>query len=428
VTSTRSEANTTRLALIGVVLTLAAIVGRELLPQKTVSLTGNSGYWYYLSTSQAPGMADRVQWVDEKHLHYRCHYEASDTSTYNPCALTFMLNEHGKDTKGMDLSDFDSIALDLSYKGTSDFLRLGVRNFDPRFSNVKDANSSRMQSINLRARDITAPVTIGLSELTVPEWWISAFNLPRQYNVARLDNAVALSIDIPSDLRGTTQDIEIRSVTLKGEWIEREKLYLAILSLWIVSVLVFIGRRLTHLRTAHDQLTRLVRVDTLTGVLNRRGGEESLNEFVADKRPFMLFVVDLDHFKQVNDTHGHEAGDAVLRHTAGVIQNSVRAGDIVARWGGEEFLVACPDCPVEQGARIAQKVREKLEASVVGKGRGIAVTASIGVAVSEPGKAFGEAFGRADAAMYRAKLAGRNRVVLDDFPTVPPREPAEADS
>jgi diguanylate cyclase (GGDEF)-like protein len=408
----RSDATTTRAILIGVVLTLAAIAGRELLPRRTVELTGTNQRW--LSAAADPALADRVQWIDEKHLRFRCHYRATDTVAYQPCSLSFVLNAPGDGTRGVDLSRFQSVHLDLTYKGPAPFLRLAARNFDPRFSTEKDANSARIQSTNLRARDIAAPVTIELSDLTVPDWWIAAFNLPRAYNVARLDNVVSLTIDVPDQLKDTEQEFEVRHVTLQGEWVGRDTLYLAILSIWIVAALVYVGRRLVHLRSAHDQLNRLVRIDPLTGALNRRGGEEALATLVEQQRPFVLLVVDLDHFKRVNDTHGHAVGDDVLRHTATVISNSVRTGDLIARWGGEEFLVACLDCPVEQGARIAQKMCDRLAESWIGRHGTIAVTASIGVAAAVPGVSYGEAFDRADAAMYRAKASGRNRVVLDD--------------
>jgi diguanylate cyclase (GGDEF)-like protein len=419
----QSEARTTRGILIGVVLTLGIIAGREALPLRTVDLTARH---HYLSTLADPALADRVQWVDEQHLRFRCNYRAEDRFAYQPCSLSFVLTEPGRDAKGLDLSRFHSITLDLSYRGSSDFVRLGVRNFDPRFSRLQDANSARMQSVELRARDVSVPLTIGLSELTVPEWWIANYNLPREFNIGRLDNAVSVMVDLPADLKGKVQELQVRRIAVQGDWIGRDMLYLAVLGAWVAAALTFVVRHMVHLRAAHDRLHRLVRIDPLTGLLNRRGGEEQLDELAAEKRPFVLLVIDLDHFKRINDTHGHAAGDEVLRRTAMVISHCVRGGDVVARWGGEEMIVACVDCPPDQGVRIAQKVRRKLETSSFGRLRRIAVTASIGVAAATPGEAFSTVFARADAALYRAKAGGRNRVVLDDGSAEDPPQAAQA--
>ena len=120
--------------------------------------------------------------------------------------------------------------------------------------------------------------------------------------------------------------------------------------------------------------------------------------------------MDLDFFKKVNDRYGHEAGDTVLIHLAKTVKNQVRATDYVIRWGGEEFLVLMPGCPVEQAVRIAEKIRETIQDSDSGVCN---ITVSIGVAEYAGGD-YHQLIKDADGAMYKAKSNGRNRVVKAD--------------
>lgn len=96
--------------------------------------------------------------------------------------------------QGVDLRRFDALDLDLVHRGKAQHVRVAIRNFDPRFSTEKDANSAHFHPINLRTRDLAGPIALRLSELTVPEWWISQYDLPRDYNLPGLDNAISLTI------------------------------------------------------------------------------------------------------------------------------------------------------------------------------------------------------------------------------------------
>jgi diguanylate cyclase len=125
-------------------------------------------------------------------------------------------------------------------------------------------------------------------------------------------------------------------------------------------------------------------------------------------------LLDLDHFKRVNDTWGHPAGDAVLRHVATLANTTVRSTDLVGRLGGEEFIVLLPNTSIDLGRRIAEKIRQRLEASVVTwEGQRIPVTASFGLSSTTPEdkRDFNHLYTEADKALYLAKQRGRNRVV-----------------
>jgi len=122
-------------------------------------------------------------------------------------------------------------------------------------------------------------------------------------------------------------------------------------------------------------------------------------------------MCDLDHFKQVNDAYGHQAGDLVLQAVAETARECIRETDLVCRWGGEEFLFLLPDCGGEKALELAEKIRLAVENRPVTYGRDeIRVTVSLGVAELRPGERQGDLVKRSDVALYAAKAAGRNRV------------------
>ncbi|MEP1125579.1 MAG: GGDEF domain-containing protein [Ilumatobacter sp.] len=151
-------------------------------------------------------------------------------------------------------------------------------------------------------------------------------------------------------------------------------------------------------------------VDPLTGLVNRRPAIERMTEeltAVADLSvPSSVVMLDIDHFKRVNDTLGHEAGDDALRHASGAMSALVRGRDTLCRWGGEEFLVLLPGATSETAAQVAERMRAEIER--------LGVTASFGVAQAVERDTVTEWVHRADDAMYRAKRNGRNQVVVND--------------
>jgi diguanylate cyclase (GGDEF)-like protein len=166
----------------------------------------------------------------------------------------------------------------------------------------------------------------------------------------------------------------------------------------------------------HRIVERQALVDGLTGIANRRQCEETLEDELARVERFggslAVVVADLDWFKDVNDRHGHPAGDAVLREFAVLLEETVRDVDLAGRWGGEEFVLVLPGTDLAGGAQLAERIRVALAGRTVlaVDGSPIPVTASFGVAAIPPAKTASELFAAADAAMYQAKRAGKNRV------------------
>lgn len=165
-----------------------------------------------------------------------------------------------------------------------------------------------------------------------------------------------------------------------------------------------------------QQLKSLASTDQLTGLLNRHAVHTSLEQLVAryarHGHPFSLILGDLDKFKRVNDSYGHNVGDDVLIETANRLQDHVRAGDIVCRWGGEELLVVLPDTELDSALAVAEKLRCAVgDAPMAAGGHNIEQTISFGVTSYHNGEHIDTTIMRADGALYLAKQGGRNRVV-----------------
>ena len=181
-----------------------------------------------------------------------------------------------------------------------------------------------------------------------------------------------------------------------------------------------LARRLEHdradLQRRHDDLEHSASHDALTGLFNRAALGRLLDDPDGARlhgAPFVLVLLDIDHFKQVNDRYGHLLGDRALRAVADAINASIREGDFAVRYGGEEFLIVLPDTRLDAGFDVAERIRLRVMAATLP----FPLTASIGLASGQPGQDQPEAvFDRADQALYRAKTAGRNRIVADDTP------------
>jgi len=177
-----------------------------------------------------------------------------------------------------------------------------------------------------------------------------------------------------------------------------------------------LGRAYNHLRS---DLATMVTTDATTGCLNRRGFEQVLDRAIATATrvhgDVALLAIDVDHFKDINDSIGHLAGDTILRDVAAVLTQSSRAGDVVARVGGDEFVILLPDTDSEMAGVVAERVLATIRAHAFNTARGRrAVTVSIGIAVESVTEiGAGTALrARADEALYVAKRLGRNRVVM----------------
>lgn len=193
-------------------------------------------------------------------------------------------------------------------------------------------------------------------------------------------------------------------------------LTLSLIGKWVSDIRVRIGRQARELQEAVDTVKQMATSDMLTGALNRRMmtelAENELKLIERSGAPMCVALIDIDHFKHVNDHFGHHAGDAVLRSMAQHAQGQIRQVDKFSRWGGEEFLVMLPSISAVEGMNAIERLRQSVERLEIPGYPQLHVTFSAGVAQAKVGESLEHLIERADEALYDAKRQGRNRSLL----------------
>jgi len=167
-----------------------------------------------------------------------------------------------------------------------------------------------------------------------------------------------------------------------------------------------------QLQTEKEKYQKLSTIDGLTQVLNRHGIEQFIESLQAANLPTSVIVIDLDHFKRINDQRGHHVGDRVLQTVGEILRAHTRNTDGLGRWGGEEFILVCPGASLAKAADLAEKLRHRIMETAFIPEDPLAITASFGVAASQADQSFEDAFRQADQSLYLAKSRGRNCVVV----------------
>jgi diguanylate cyclase len=206
-----------------------------------------------------------------------------------------------------------------------------------------------------------------------------------------------LSVDV-AELRDALSQSHVELVTARGQAEQAQA-------------------RMHELEQELAQVSNLVREDQLTGALNRRGMDEAFSRELARSErlgaPLSIGLLDIDHFKKLNDSLGHQVGDEALRHLARVVNKLLRPTDILARYGGEEFLILLPNSDAEEAADVLKRVQRALTKEFfLHDNERVLITFSAGAAQRQAGEDAAGMIARADAAMYRAKQSGRNRVEM----------------
>jgi diguanylate cyclase (GGDEF)-like protein len=409
--------------LLGILLTCLAVIGHRFLPERRLAIVSSPQGPYPFLMQSGDGAPADIQWVDQTRFHFACQFPAA-AAVDQGCSFGYPL--HGENVnEGVDLSRYRTLNLSIRYTGNARYLRVAIRNFDPRFSTLEDLNSPKYNYVNIPARDLTKPVAISLGEFWVPEWWIAQYDLPRDLSHPDLSNATIFSIDLRGDLAGSKHDIHIDRIEFTGDWISAETWYFGILCVIVVFATSYGIWQWALLRRRHreqrkkihdledekEKYRQLSTLDGLTNVLNRHGIERFVENLEITRTPASVIVIDIDHFKRVNDERGHYGGDRVLRTMGDILRSHTRNTDGLARWGGEEFVLVCPGASLSSAADLAEKLRHRIMETNFIPEDPLPITASFGVAASRPDQSFDDVFQQADQALYLAKSRGRNCVV-----------------
>ncbi len=407
--------------LLGILLTLLAVLAHRFFPERRLTIDSSKGANFFL-VEPGNGLPAELQWIDQAKFHYACR--VPEATTMQGCGFAYMLAPVVA-SQGVDLSGFRTLKLAIRYTGNAQYLRVAIRNFDSRFSKIEDLNSPKFNFVNIPTKDLAQPIAISLREFAVAEWWTTAYNLPREYSHPDLTNATVLNIDLQGELGGTQHDIQIEKLEFEGDWISAESWYLGILCAWMILGTGYGISQLLMMRRAHraqrqqiadlelekDMYQTLATHDGLTNVLNRHGIGQFIAALGITRVSASVIVIDIDHFKSINDERGHHAGDRVLRTMGDILAASSRNTDAVGRWGGEEFVLVCPGASLADASDLAEKLRHRIMQTNFIPENPLHITASFGVAASSADQGFEDAFRQADQALYLAKNRGRNCVV-----------------
>lgn len=405
------------------------------LPERSLRLIPDQAKEYQLFFDGQNDGNNQASWIDQSHFHFRCTvYPGGVKWPY--CGLQIFLGDNGV---GRDFSRYDRLLVRLDYNGENPRVRLFMRNFNPIYSTVGEQESLKGMDVVVLKSELDKLVEILPSEWKTSEYWLSRNNITRQLNNAEFTNIVQIGVDLVPPFALGDHEIKITELELRGDLLPADKWYLGVILTWLTITLSFMVRYLLTLnnRVIHDsdRLSTLANysdalrnetekykemstVDNLTGVLNRNGLATYMSSHYPSGRlgtQVSMLVLDLDHFKRINDKKGHDAGDAVLSQVAHAIRETIRSSDCLTRWGGEEFILLCPNTSEHEALLVAEKLRGVIAALIIAyRESHIRVTASIGLGTASQEEDFDALFHRVDQALYKAKHLGRNCVVVAD--------------
>jgi diguanylate cyclase (GGDEF)-like protein len=426
--------------LLAILATIVAVLAQQYFPQKRLIVwPGNDYISYFYSSNQSDG-SPAAFWLDQEKSLWRCIYPEDDKSEYFACSFNLLFGQ--EQTQSVDLSQFTHLNLKLNYTGSANKIRLFARNFDPAYSTAEDSNSTKFHALTLHTKDLTQEIKISLDEFIVADWWLGQYDISRALSRTDLSHSVSMGIDFIEGKQSGNHDMQVEKIEFVGEWISAERWYLLILGAWMLGIFSFALHRLILLRqqTKHDvevinqlndkntklsletdRFRRLSTVDPLTQAYNRFGIDQIISTLLIfnkeanqnkDAPPFALMIIDIDHFKRINDRRGHDVGDRTLKTISAIIAKGMRKQDFLGRWGGEEFIVIMPGTGKEFAIALAEKIRLMISDTVFEPDNPISVTASFGVSDKLVEEDFASTFKRADKALYEAKAQGRNCCVI----------------
>lgn len=419
--------------IVGLLLfiTLAAVAFQSLEFTQVLRIDQNPRFSHSSVDDRSNGgfSKGRVEKVNGK-LQLHCEIIASDFA-WPYCDVSFDLQ--AGPAKGLDLSRYSHIKLWVKYLGAQHSgIRFQTRNFNPTYAKRDQEPTFKYNSIEIYPEHNTYPVIVPLKNFQVPTWWLVGNKIPVELSGPEFSNTLWVEVATGNNIKPGNYVLEIERLEFVGKLIDDQHLYLALLALWGLAALTYVATQMDYIRRElnfstqrqkelealnqllnvksirlAEQLTR----DPLTGIFNRDGIAHIFEGYMHNQRSgkLSMIFIDIDYFKQVNDTHGHNTGDQVLIEFAQVLGKSTRTSDVLARWGGEEFVLICPNTDLMKAAHLAEKLRSNIMEHTWPQL--IPLTASFGVAEMQ-NESPTDFIARADKALYAAKDQGRNRVII----------------
>ena len=338
---------------------------------------------------------------------------------------------------GWDLSHYDSIFVWVKPRGEGS-VRMYMRSYDKAFYREGEEPSLKFNEIEFFPLNETYPAVFVPKEFRVAGWWVAQNEIDVHKAYVDLSNVPLIEIQTGTNAPLGYGTLEIRGLCFKGKKIAWANLVTALVAIWFVTFLIILiirffdysreraankkkreelEKNLKALEIEKSEYERSSKEDPLTGCLNRAGFSSVLlreqENLSKNGSPVSFVILDIDHFKSINDSYGHNVGDEVLVNLTKLIQGKIRNTDALVRWGGEEFVILCGDTPIQNAQFLAEKLRVAIEnAKLITQQQ---VTCSFGIAEMVPEEDPRKLFERADKALYASKEGGRNRVTSATF-------------
>ncbi len=422
--------------LTAVLLTVTAMWAYDYIPPIKFEIVPSSKWQFSLAEVYMENEVAVATWIDEDQKHLSCTNNLPSNKTPN-CTVNIFLGEHF--SKGVDLSRYNTLVMETPFSGDASKVLIFMRNYNPVYSSMEDGNSAKFMTLILNTSELEAPepARIDLREFIVADWWLNQRSLERKYLPVEFNNVTVLGFDFSQYLSADKSlDLTFTRVHFEGPRILERHWYLGIVIMWVglVSLLLAIEmfnlirkNRLysskiselsdhkAHFEQQTEKYRELSQLDTLTQTLNRYGLAAELAKLMKEPGQFPAGVIllDIDHFKRINDKKGHIIGDQVLKGIATIVTQNIREHDVFARWGGEEFVLIIPNSSSTVAFHVAEKIRAAVAKFELQSAKTFIVTASFGVTIMHANNDFESALKRADTALYHAKNQGRNCCILD---------------
>ena len=429
----------TRLHVLAFLVSLLLLVGHGFLPLKKLDLLSINSEIAVYSDGFRNGGNSQANWLDISKRQFVCTIKNGIEHRY--CGIAIKYRDANNQYAALDLRGYDSLYLHLDYDGPQERLILFYRNTD--FSvELHKREPSAFESDQyiftyLDKNELNKPITMELENFDIADWWLQQYYTNRKQIHHGLEKVIEFGINTNGLPTNGEYNFTLHALEARGHWITKETLYYYIVLMWLI-VAFFEGlywaiklakdrhryqQNLEILTKDFKNLEDSALKDYLTGTYNRAGLLQLLEQIKNKESTerFYLLVLDIDNFKVINDTYGHDVGDKILCQMVNVIKESIRDNDILCRWGGEEFVLISSQKSSDYALGFANKLREivasnNFELTLPNQSpvpEGLQVTISVGVSYLGEKIDFDVAFKSADQCLYEAKRRGRNRAVLD---------------
>jgi diguanylate cyclase (GGDEF) domain len=406
------------LLVIALVCVAVALINPEKILQ-VYPYPGSVAHLY--SDAVEPGGTSSVVWADRGSNLYECEIRYGIAYPYcgvvikykRPESENFGLMDYFEynDALTLDLSSYKGLYVSVEYTGPSSMLYLFMRSAPILPKNSYEYDLLPYLHVDFQPGE---DVFIDFSRVLVARWWIDKYDPPNQLRLANFNRIFELGFELPASPEAGAHRVKINRIYAKKSYVLPEHLFLVSAGMLGIGFLVLIIQlvlRYFAMRyyQENETLRTTMAVDPLTRCFNRIGLAMAVKKTFPLEHPANIFVMvlDLDHFKRINDTLGHVAGDEVLRTASEILAKELRNDDVLGRWGGEEFVIISKINRDALDTMISRLMRSLRAIHINGAPTDFALTMSVGVAEAQVGESFDDVFKRADEAMYKVKQAGR---------------------